>query len=172
MTDTDNPWQKQAACRDANPELFFHPEGERGPVRRKRDADALAICSVCPVIAACREDALTSRVAYGVWGGLTEGDREEIWKRRGKTAKTAAAIPAPSEAPAPAPRLVTTTPAAGYRKPPVTRIAPEVEQMVRLLHRRGFSGRKISKLCQVSQPTVRRILGTDTRRTRTEQVAS
>lgn len=172
MTDTDNPWQLRGACRNADPSLFFHPEGERGTPRKQRDNRAKTICGGCEVIEICRRDALSRREPYGVWGGLTEGDREEIWKLRGKTAKTAAAIPAPSEAPAPAPRLVTITPAAGYRKPPVTRIAPETEQMVRLLHRRGFSGRKIAKLCEIAQPTVRRILGTDTRRTRTEQVAS
>ena len=25
-------WQLQGACREADPTLFFHPEGERGPL--------------------------------------------------------------------------------------------------------------------------------------------
>ena len=33
-------WQLQGSCRDADPRLFFHPEGERGPARRERDAAA------------------------------------------------------------------------------------------------------------------------------------
>ena len=43
-------WQLLGACRDADPTLFFHPEGERGPARRNRDAAAKAICATCPVM--------------------------------------------------------------------------------------------------------------------------
>jgi WhiB family transcriptional regulator, redox-sensing transcriptional regulator len=72
-------WQLQGSCRDADPRLFFHPEGERGPARRERDAEARAICSGCPVMQECRSHALTVREPYGVWGGLTEDDREAIY---------------------------------------------------------------------------------------------
>jgi len=69
----------EAACRKADPALFYHPEGERGPARRNRGSAAKAICAGCPIIADCRQEALTNREPYGVWGGLTEDDREEIW---------------------------------------------------------------------------------------------
>jgi WhiB family redox-sensing transcriptional regulator len=69
-------WQLHGSCRDADPRLFFHPEGERGPARRERDAAARAICSSCPVLEQCRTHALAVREPYGVWGGLTEDDRE------------------------------------------------------------------------------------------------
>lgn len=69
-------WQLAGACREADPMLFFHPEGERGPARRKRDDAAKAVCAECPVLALCREHALAVREPYGVWGGLTEEDRE------------------------------------------------------------------------------------------------
>ncbi len=72
-------WQLQAACRGADPALFFHPEGERGSRRRNRDRAAVAVCSSCPVIAQCAAHALNVREAYGVWGGLTEDDREVIY---------------------------------------------------------------------------------------------
>jgi WhiB family redox-sensing transcriptional regulator len=72
-------WQLQGSCRDADPRLFFHPEGERGPARRERDAAARDICSSCPVLQQCRSHALTVREPYGVWGGLTEDDREAIY---------------------------------------------------------------------------------------------
>lgn len=70
-------WQMQAACRDVDDALFFHPEGERGPRRRARDAAAKAICAGCPVVKDCREHALAVREPYGVWGGLTEDERQE-----------------------------------------------------------------------------------------------
>ena len=43
-------WQMDGACRGAETTLFFHPEGERGPARRDRDAAAVAICQACPVV--------------------------------------------------------------------------------------------------------------------------
>jgi WhiB family transcriptional regulator, redox-sensing transcriptional regulator len=75
-------WQMRGACREADPLLFFHPEGERGPARRNRDAAAKSICSGCPVVQQCRSHALQVREPYGVWGGLTEDDREEIYARQ------------------------------------------------------------------------------------------
>ena len=74
-------WQYQGACRTADPTIFFHPEGERGPRRRARDAAAQAVCATCPVIDACRQHALTVREPYGVWGGMTEDDREQHYAR-------------------------------------------------------------------------------------------
>jgi WhiB family redox-sensing transcriptional regulator len=71
-------WQIQAACRTADGELFFHPEGERGPRKDRRDALAKAVCATCPVITQCRAHALRVREPYGVWGGLSEEDREAI----------------------------------------------------------------------------------------------
>ena len=68
-----------AACRTADPAVFYHPEGERGPARRNRDNAAKAICGGCPIIADCRQEALANRESWGVWGGLTEDEREKIW---------------------------------------------------------------------------------------------
>ena len=62
--------------------MFFHPEGERGPARRNRDEAAKAVCLTCPVLAQCRAHALAVREPYGVWGGLTEDDREQIYAER------------------------------------------------------------------------------------------
>lgn len=72
-------WQLEGACREHDTNLFFHPEGERGPARRQRDEAAKAICATCPVLQQCRDHALTVREPYGVWGGLTEDDRERIY---------------------------------------------------------------------------------------------
>ena len=76
-------WQYEGACRDKEPEMFFHPDGERGPRRRNRENVAKAICASCPVINACRDHALAVQEPYGIWGGLSEDDRLAILSRRG-----------------------------------------------------------------------------------------
>jgi WhiB family redox-sensing transcriptional regulator len=71
-------WQLDGACRAADPDLFFHPWGERDPRRSRREAAAKAVCAACPVRIQCAEVALATYEAYGVWGGLSEHEREEI----------------------------------------------------------------------------------------------
>lgn len=71
-------WAHEGLCRLNSPEIFFHPEGERGPARRWREARAVAICHQCPVLRHCREHALGVGEHYGVWGGMTEHEREII----------------------------------------------------------------------------------------------
>ena len=78
-------WQYKGACRDLEPEMFFHPDGERGPRRRNRENAAKAVCATCPVIAACRAHALAVQEPYGIWGGLSEDDRAVILERQGVT---------------------------------------------------------------------------------------
>jgi WhiB family transcriptional regulator, redox-sensing transcriptional regulator len=68
-------WQYQGLCRTVSPEVFFHPEGERGSARRRREERAKNICRACPVMELCREHALATREPYGVWGGLSEEER-------------------------------------------------------------------------------------------------
>lgn len=68
-------WQYQGACRGLSSEIFFHPDGERGPRRRNRENTAKAICATCPVMLACRAHSLRVQEPYGIWGGLSEDDR-------------------------------------------------------------------------------------------------
>ena len=79
-------WQLQGTCREEDPELFFHPEGERGPSRRNRERAAKAVCARCPVVLECARHALAVREPYGVWGALSEDEREEIYLARRKLA--------------------------------------------------------------------------------------
>lgn len=74
-------WQQSGACRGLPAEMFFHPDGERGPSRRKRENSAKAICASCPVIQQCRTHALAVQEPYGIWGGLSEDDRFNILER-------------------------------------------------------------------------------------------
>jgi WhiB family transcriptional regulator, redox-sensing transcriptional regulator len=75
-------WQHEGACRELPSEMFFHPDGERGPRRRNRENTAKAICATCPVIEACRKHALAVQEPYGIWGGLSEDDRLAIINQR------------------------------------------------------------------------------------------
>ncbi len=43
--------------------------------------DAKAICNACPVITACAAYAIPLPL-YGIWGSLTEGEREALRRRR------------------------------------------------------------------------------------------
>ena len=75
-------WQFQGACRSHDPELFFHPDGERGSNRANRERAAKAICATCPVIEQCASHALSAREPFGIWGGMSEEDRELIYARQ------------------------------------------------------------------------------------------
>ncbi|CAB4750437.1 unannotated protein [freshwater metagenome] len=75
---SDWEWQESAACRELPTEMFFYTDGERGPRRKNRENAAKAVCASCPVLQACRKQALTLAEPYGIWGGLTEDDRLNI----------------------------------------------------------------------------------------------
>ena len=72
-------WQLKGACREADPELFFHHDTERGTGRHHREAAALRVCDECQVLRRCRQYALAQRESNGVWGGLTEEQRRHLW---------------------------------------------------------------------------------------------
>lgn len=71
-------WQRHAACRGMGDELFFYSDNERGSARHEREQRAKAVCHRCPVMVQCRVYALRVGEPYGVWGGLTENERDEL----------------------------------------------------------------------------------------------
>ncbi len=77
----ETAWRADAACRDADPELFF-PEGEIRSARAQVKAAKL-ICRGCPVSVMCLGWALASGQEAGIWGGLTEDERRMLRRRRG-----------------------------------------------------------------------------------------
>lgn len=74
-------WQLHSACRGLDSDIFYHPDGERGMARERRVLNAKAICAACPVLTQCRDHALKSREPFGVWGGLSEEERQMIYAR-------------------------------------------------------------------------------------------
>jgi WhiB family redox-sensing transcriptional regulator len=69
-------WRDDAACRDADPDLFF-PIGTTGPALRHID-EAKRICRVCPAQIQCLDWALDHGVTDGVWGGATADERRAL----------------------------------------------------------------------------------------------
>lgn len=72
-------WRASAACRSADPEIFF-PTADGGPVYDAQVAVAKAICAGCPVRVQCLDEAL-ARIPYGVAGGLTPEERRGRHRR-------------------------------------------------------------------------------------------
>ena len=70
-TQADREWQTLAACRGANPELFFPDKryGTRQIVRRAIENTRREYCNQCPVIERCREYAKAYHTRDGIWGG-------------------------------------------------------------------------------------------------------
>lgn len=68
-------WQRRGACRGRDSAQFFHPDGERGSSRARREQAAKLVCASCPVRAECAAHSLTVQEPYGVWGGFTEAER-------------------------------------------------------------------------------------------------
>ncbi|MCB5163991.1 WhiB family transcriptional regulator [Streptomyces bambusae] len=67
-------WQVGALCAQTGPEFFF-PE----PGTSVREAKRL--CAACPGRAACLEYALANDERFGVWGGLSEQERQVLRRR-------------------------------------------------------------------------------------------
>lgn len=90
-------WQARGACRGLQTAMFFHPDYERGPARERRESQAKAVCSTCPVLQQCRQHALQVHEPYGIWGGLSADERRTAI-RADRRRSTAVATGAPAEA--------------------------------------------------------------------------
>ncbi|NLG55653.1 MAG: WhiB family transcriptional regulator [Rhodococcus sp.] len=75
-------WQMHGLCRGVDSSMFFHPDGERGRARAQRESRAKEMCGRCPVLNQCRNHALSVAEPYGIWGGMSEADRELHARRR------------------------------------------------------------------------------------------
>lgn len=64
-------WRDQAACRDADPDLWFPEPGQS--TRPAKD-----ICWTCPVREACLNDALDVGEAFGIRGGYSAKERRNM----------------------------------------------------------------------------------------------
>lgn len=77
-------WQDRAACRGGKvAELFFAADYEPAAAKMRRQDAAVQICTACPVRQACLDHALSFPEPVGVWGGLTE-DQRNAGRRKAK----------------------------------------------------------------------------------------
>jgi WhiB family transcriptional regulator, redox-sensing transcriptional regulator len=70
-------WAVDAACVDADPDLFFPMPGES-------QSPAKQICRGCLVREQCLEYAVTHHEIHGIWGGRSERERK---RDRGRLAR-------------------------------------------------------------------------------------
>lgn len=73
-------WELKGLCRSGryDPDLWS-PSGRSF---EKRSQAAIDICYDCPVMLSCAKWALEKHEEHGVWGGLSEKDRQAIWQGR------------------------------------------------------------------------------------------
>lgn len=79
-------WQMKGLCRGGDSSLF-DPNGERGPARAQREAQAKLMCGRCPVMQQCRQLALAVQEPFGTWGGLDEIERAILVSVRQRQAR-------------------------------------------------------------------------------------
>lgn len=82
----DVDWRREAACTTQDPGLFF-PIRTAGPAVRQTER-AKQFCGGCPVQMPCLEWALKTGADHGVWGGLSEHDRQSLRRRRRRSGAT------------------------------------------------------------------------------------
>ncbi|MER5181167.1 WhiB family transcriptional regulator [Streptomyces sp. NPDC002896] len=72
----DLAWQEQALCAQTGGDFFFPEPGSS--VR-----EAKSICRLCEIRSECLEYALDNDERFGVWGGLSEKERQRLRRIRG-----------------------------------------------------------------------------------------
>jgi len=78
-------WQQRAACRDAEPDLFFPTCDDFTAVENARQLVAAAkVCHACTVRRECLTYAVDSGQRFGIWAGHTPRDLRTL--RRGRLA--------------------------------------------------------------------------------------
>lgn len=73
---TDRSWRREAACSDPD-----HSDTLLATFDNPSDEDieaAKRVCSSCPVESECLLFALTNGERWGVWGGTTPEEREDM----------------------------------------------------------------------------------------------
>ncbi len=86
MSEKENRWWEQAACKDKDPEIFFAYLGKQGSPKKGAEQEAKKICAGCPVQKECLQDAFeeesrTAILPLGIRAGLTGRERKDLFNR-------------------------------------------------------------------------------------------
>lgn len=80
-------WHQQARCSALPQEMFFGQDNDAASSKRHRpmltmpeERRAKAVCDRCPVKQPCAIWALINHEEFGVWGGMSQRDRQRWWK--------------------------------------------------------------------------------------------
>jgi WhiB family redox-sensing transcriptional regulator len=75
----DTRWMADAACRHVDIDFFGgYGSGNHNTVVW---AQAKKVCATCPVAGDCLQYAIRTDQPFGVWGGLTAGERRDLQRR-------------------------------------------------------------------------------------------
>lgn len=76
----DHSWHARGACHGVDParadKLFFHTVRDRRSI-----AEAKRMCATCPVKKDCFTYAIDNQITFGIWGGLTDKERQPWLKK-------------------------------------------------------------------------------------------
>lgn len=78
-------WRIRAACRTADPDLWFPDKGDHGD-EAKRVCNGTDTTNPCPVREPCLDYALRHKIVHGIWGGLNYRDRYRLTPGNGRPA--------------------------------------------------------------------------------------
>ena len=95
-------WMGDAACRNADPDLFIGPEGEKPATQEMRENAARMICARCPVTGPCADWAFRTGDHFSISGGMTPEERANDRRSSARiqhAARLRAAIAAAGEKP-------------------------------------------------------------------------
>jgi len=71
LKNRDFGWMEFAACKGADPELFFAEKNYRASTAKARE-----YCRNCIVYKDCLKFAVDNKITHGIWGGLNPGQRK------------------------------------------------------------------------------------------------
>lgn len=90
-------WGAHAACRLADPALFYPEDFGAGESRLVAE-EAKSYCRRCPVATSCLEEAISRGDAFGVWGGTDASERRSLVRQRVREAGRGQAQAVPTKA--------------------------------------------------------------------------
>jgi WhiB family transcriptional regulator, redox-sensing transcriptional regulator len=77
--DREADWRDRALCAEVGTDFFF-------PEKRDSARPAKAVCAACEVREPCLEFALEHAEQWGIYGGLSVGERRALQRQRRKEA--------------------------------------------------------------------------------------